>query len=259
MTDIVKTMIIHHLPDPNDYAALERWFWQHHCHEVLLQIPWTKRYVMYRVVPMPPPGVADFGFFNYRVHENWIGAEGRRGIKGTLSMTPQPGKMEVVIVSVPAEPTEDFMGAELRYGEKTILRWVTVFRYPDGVSLEEGEDWYLNVHVPEVIQQPGLIRFFSHKALPGSPLPGHSSKQKPFVTDCGPLLPLQWHRVSELWYENQTGWTDSIIKSPPQYTKPSWAKYGQYPFLQPRNEFISTFLLERPDQDMLRHYDPMYI
>ncbi len=163
MTSIVKTMIIHHLPDSNDFSALERWFWQHHCHEVLLQVPWIKRYVMYRAVLMPPPEVEAFGYFNYRVHENWVGTEGRRGINGTLSMTPQPGKMEVVIVSVPAEPTEDFMGAELRYGEKTILRWLTVFRYPDGVSLEEGEQWYLNVHVPEVMQQQGLIRFLATK------------------------------------------------------------------------------------------------
>ncbi|MCL6479481.1 MAG: hypothetical protein K6T65_13930 [Peptococcaceae bacterium] len=262
MSAIIKTIIVHHQPDPNDYPAQERWFWKHHCPEVLLQAPWLCRYVMYRAVPVPPPGAEAYGYYNYRVHENWIrSSEGRRGRNGSLSMTPQPGKMEVVVVSVPAEPTEDFMGAGLRYGEKTILRWLTIFRYPDGVPVEEGEDWYLNVHVPEVMKQPGLIRFFSHKAIENkqsSPLP-HSAKQKPFVTDPGPLFFKQWHRVSELWYENNNGWVDSVLKSPPRYTKPPWARYDQYPFLEPRNEFISTFILERPDQDMLRDYEPVYI
>lgn len=104
---MTKLVIIHHLEEPNDLPALERWFRQHHCPEVLSQVPWTVRYVIYRVIP-PPPGGEIYGYFNYRVHENWVSNE-RRGVKGLLSFTPQPGKMSAIVVNVPAEPTEDFL------------------------------------------------------------------------------------------------------------------------------------------------------
>lgn len=261
VSSMLKTLILHKLLDENDRPALERWFVRDHCREVLMQMPWLKRYVLYRGVPAPR-GAEAFGLYNYRLHENWVGAEGRRGINGTLSMTPEPGEkgMEATVVTMPAEPTDDFHGAELRYNEKTILRWLTVFSYPEGVSLEEGEDWYLNVHVPEVMKQPGLIRFFSTKAIirPAG-LPGHSSKQRPFIHHPSPLMGHQWHRVSELWYENNNGWVDSILQNPPAYTKPSWATQDSYPFVKPDQDFVSTFILERPDQDMLRDYERAYI
>jgi hypothetical protein len=34
-----KLLILRHLPDNNDRPALQRWFWQHHCPEVLAQVP----------------------------------------------------------------------------------------------------------------------------------------------------------------------------------------------------------------------------
>jgi hypothetical protein len=164
--------------------------------------------------------------------------------------------MSAIVVNVPAEPTEDFLGAGLRHNEKTILRWLIAFRYPDGVLESEGEDWYLNVHAPEVCSQPGLIRFFSHKAVASvqpSPLPS-SNAQKPFMTP-SPLFFKKWHRVTELWYENNNGWVESVLNNPPHYTRPDWATHGGVPFLVPGKEFISTFILEHPDQDMLRHYE----
>jgi len=43
-----------------------------------------------------------------------------------------------------------------------------------------------------------------------------------------------------------------VIDSPPKYTKPPWAKYDKYPFLEPYVDFASTFLTERPDIDYLK-------
>ena len=67
---------------------------------------------------------------------------------GLLSMTPEVVPLRVIMVNVPVAPTEDFMGADLSLDDKTILRWVTVHRYPEGVSVEEGDDWFINVHAP---------------------------------------------------------------------------------------------------------------
>lgn len=254
MSTMTKLVVLHHLPDNNDRPALERWFRRHHCPEVLAQAPWMTRYVMYRAQPAPP-GAEAYGVYGYRVHENWVrAADERRGVKGLLSMTPQPGAMDVVLLDVPAEPTDDFLGAELRPDDSTVLRWVVALSWPDGVPEDEAEDWYLRVHVPETCRQPGLIRHFSHKALPpgATPIP-MSSSQRPFMPRVPPLFGRRWHRLSELWYANDAGWVDSVLTRPPRYTPPPWAAAGAaYPFLRPGLEFVSTFLLEHPDQDLLR-------
>jgi hypothetical protein len=246
-----KLFILHHLPDNNDRPALERWFHDSHCPEVCAQAPSLTRYLLYRPVP-PPPGAEGLGYINYRVHENWVRSpDERRGLNGLLSFSPQPGYMDVAVVNVPGEPTDDFHGAELRYGDGSILRWVTLFRYPDGVPVDEAEDWYRNVHVPETCRQTGLRRFFSHRAIEGAAIP-HSTKQRPVTEKPSPLFMKKWHRLSELWYENDAGWIESNVTNPPAYTQPPWATRDEYPFLVPGDEFLSTFLLERPDADLLR-------
>lgn len=250
-----KLLIIHKLNDENDRPALERWFHRYHVPEVMTQSPWTVKYLLYRVVPAPPGG-KNFGYYNYRVHENWVLDNSlRRGEKGLLSMTPQPGACDAIVINMPAEPTEDFLGGSSCYDDCTILRWVCAFRYPEHVSVEEGEEWYLRTHVPEVMKQPGLKRFFSTKAYQseGSILP-----QSDDFVEHDTLFSQKWHRVSELWYENNNGWVDSIINNPPLYTPPRWATYNTYPFMIPGLEFISTFILERPDIDYTREYKPLY-
>jgi len=171
-------------------------------------------------------------------------------------MTREVVPLRVIMVNVPAAPTEDFKGREVSFDEKTILRWVIVFRYPEGVSLEEGDDWYLNVHAEEVAQQPGLTRFFSYRVLP--PRAGLQGGVRAFLHPRSSMS-ADWHRVSEQWYENGNGWVDSVIASPPEYTKPPWAKYDKYPFLEPGVDFASTFILERPSDDWLRQVSPFYI
>jgi hypothetical protein len=53
---VVKTYVVHHLPDMNDLPAAERWFYRRHVPEVLRNRQLS--YVSFRAVP-PPPG-ADF-------------------------------------------------------------------------------------------------------------------------------------------------------------------------------------------------------
>ncbi|UCE35055.1 MAG: hypothetical protein JSV40_03880 [Deltaproteobacteria bacterium] len=236
----------------NDLPAAERWFYRYHVPEVLRNNPVS--YVSYRAVP-PPPGAEEYGYFNYKVHENVLLGEQEQHL-GLLSMTPEVVPLKVVMVNVPAVPTDDFKGRDVSLGEKTILRWLIVFRYPEGVSLEEGEAWYLHVHAQEVMRQPGLTRFFSYRILPSqvSVQEGASTFLHPRST-----VSSNWHRVSEQWYENSNGWVDSVIKSPPVYTRPAWATYDRYPFFEPEVDFASTFILERPSDDWLRHVPPSYV
>jgi hypothetical protein len=38
-----------------------------------------------------------------------------------------------------------------------------------------------------------------------------------------------------------------VIVSPPTYTKPPWATRDTYPFFAPFRDFVSTFVLETPE------------
>jgi hypothetical protein len=65
--------------------------------------------------------------------------------------------------------------------------------------------------------------------------------------------------VSELWYEDGNGGVESVVPSPPAYTKPAWATYDRYPFFDPDGDFSSTFILERPTDDWLKVVPPAYV
>ena len=251
--------------DMNQLPEMERWYLRYHAPEAIYQLgAWFTKYQSYRAVP-PMYGAEEYGYYNYRVSElcfrsptdlpRPILTPGRNAI---LSLTwPESWKQQLGTTEVydnrwpgrpegphpfalqcfiPAEPTDDFMGGEVTADEKTILRWLVAFKYPDSVPVEEGEDWYLNVHSKEVMKQPGLTRYFSYRTVE---VPGLISQYP-------------WHRVTEMWYENFKGWRKSIINSPPSYTKPPWVSYDKYPFLEPYSDFVSTFLLERPTDDFLR-------
>jgi hypothetical protein len=173
------------------------------------------------------------------------GAPGEKDVASIYS-TEYKGRPEgphpLVISFIPFTPDHDFKGKDLNPWGTTILRWVNVFKYPQGVPVEEADKWYVDVHAKEVMQQPGLIRYYSYRCIT---LPGH------------PAYP--WHRVSDLWYTDFVGWKKSVVDSPPKYTKPPWGQFDNYPFLEPYVDFVSTFILERPDKDFLRDYMVYYI
>jgi hypothetical protein len=249
---MIRSIVMMGIRSMNDLPAMDRYYTRYHAPEIISRWgPWLQRFISYRVVP-PPHEAEEFGYINYRVTECWWREVPGPGY-GTLTATPAPAPPQVVTFYLPAQPTEEFLGAELIPDEKTILRWLIVFRYPEGVSVEEGDEWYLKVHAKEVMQQPGLTKFFSYRVEPPRPLPGW----RPPPAGSTPSKPRQmpvWHRVSELWYENLDGWNKSIIESPPKYTKPPWAKYNKYPFFEPRVDFWSTFILERPTDDWLKDW-----
>jgi hypothetical protein len=243
-----------------DYLpVMERWLYKDHAMETMNQVgPILRRYCTYRSIPAPE-GALDYGYYNWRMTEHWWSESPfRKGVMGHGSALAEvwpkgyaqalgiargaaqgdrkwQGKAPAFIF-VPHRPTEDFKGGKLTLDDGHIIRWVTVFKYPDGVSRDEGDHWYVNVHAPEVAEQPGVKRFFSFSAVDPS-------------SGVGPFM-----RVSELWYESPSAWRRSIIEAPRKYSPPQWATINHYPFLEPDVDFISTFLLERPECDFLRDY-----
>ena len=86
---LVKTWFMFHLPDMNDFPFMERWFPRYHAPEVMRR-PLSIRYLGYRVVP-PFPGVEHYGYYNYRVHENWSRGDGS-GEKEVCRLRPFKGR-----------------------------------------------------------------------------------------------------------------------------------------------------------------------
>lgn len=255
-----KMVIFHNILDENARPALERWFRRYHVPEVLVQYPWTNRYLLYRPVP-PPQGAEDAGLYTYRIHENWApGIRHRRGKKGMLAMTPEPiaNAIKADVVHIPAEPTEDFLGSDWHFDEHPILRWLIAYRYPAGADISACDRFFLEQQAPEIMQMPGLVRFFSHRAVEfeGSALPITTGENDSAGKAEG--FKRHWNRLSELWFENSEGWYNAVRRNPPVFTRPSWASSETFPFLKPGDDFIHTFVLESPDCDFTRTFSQLY-
>ena len=262
---MLRSYLILHMADLNDLPLMERWLHKDHAPEVISQLdPILERYVSYRAVPAPD-GSEPFFPYNWRMTEHWWRElpfpTGEVMYHGTaISETWPPGYTRIVglpdgdarsagwagsadgphppvMIFVQSRRPDDFLGKGRTLGDGTNLRWVTAHKYPQGVSVEEGEDWFLNLHAKEVCEQPGLKRFFSYKQV-------DDIRLGPFV------------RVSELWYENANAWRKAVLESPPKYTKPVWADHDEYPFLTPAVDFVCQFLLEAPSDDFKRYLMP---
>jgi hypothetical protein len=148
------------------------------------------------------------------------GADGNRGSPVPWEET-RPERR--VVALVPGTPTEIFLDRVTEWDKAPAIRWMTAVRYPEGISVEEGEKWFLNTHVKEAVKQPGLIKFASYRVIDE-------------LTNTGPTDTRKWVRINEYWYENFTAWRKAVIESPPEYTAPSWG--GKYPFVDMQSTFI---------------------
>lgn len=236
-----KCMTFYHLSDINELPSQERWLYHDYVPGVLGRYgSLLTQYDTYRSAYIPrslKQYGSLYGLYNWRcLNQSWLecpddGFPSAETWRGETSSRPP------VTLVLPLRHTEDFKGqGKTLYDFPSIIRWVVAFKYPDTVSLEDGEAWYVKVHAPEVKRQKKLLRFFSSRADAGA---GNG-----FV------------RVSELWYENLNDWKESIIDRPLSYTAPPWDTLLAYPFFKPYEEMVSMFLDERPECDFLRDLGP---
>jgi len=246
---MLKSIVVQDIP-LDAYPAMERWYYRDHSPEISRRYgPWLARHESYLPLPVPPEAQV-YGFYNWRVTECYWRETPEPGPKGALAFTIPPAWPRVASCFVSPQPTEDFLGSEYLPSEKVGLRWYVLMRYPEGVSREEGDDWFLDVHAPEVAGQPGLYRFFSYRVIEDAPpLPGVWRADDHPPAD---ITKSRWDRVYELWYETFSDWRRAVIERPPVYTKPPWATQDGYPFVRPYEEFVCSFILERPNDEFLR-------
>ena len=246
---MIKSIVIHHI-DMDHIAAMERRYNGAHAPEINRRFgPWLARHDSYLPVDAPASARA-FGFYNWRVTEGWWREIPLTGPRGNFAFTVPPVWPKVATCFIPAQPTEDFMGGQYQPHEKQVLRWYILLRYPDGVTQAEGDQWFLNQHSKQIMQQSGLYRFFSYRVikeaigLPGAWAPGNMPPPETVLH--------QWDWLIELWYENFGDWRRAILESPPEYTPPPWATRDSFPFVEPNIHFVSSFILERPNNEYWR-------
>ena len=264
-----KSLIIYNMHSTNSVPKLERWLYKDHAPDTLSAFgPIMTQYDTYRSIYVPTDMrhlFKKYGTYNWRIINQWwmdtpVDKNGNlcRAASLACNKTPeidqmldiQPGGVAVkewagneevhppVCVFLPLRHTEDFKGADKNlYDFKCITRWVMAFKYPEGVSIEEGEDWYLNVFAPEVAKLDGVARFISYKV-------SETPSASPF------------HRVSEIWFEDLHAWKDMVQDNPPAFTKPAWASYPEFPFLKPYEDFVGIFVDERPECSFMTELGP---
>lgn len=244
-----RSLILHDIPI-NAFPAMERWYYRDHSPEIVRRYgPWSQRHESYFPLPVPEEA-KQFGYFNWRYTEGWWREIPKAGPQGTLAFVLPPVPPRVAICFTPWQPTEDFLGSDVQSYERPIFRWVLFQKYPESVSVAECEDWFLNTHMPQALKQTGLWRAFSYRAikdairLPGT-WPSYYHPPQEFRH-------LGWDRVTELWYDGYDDWRRSVLIEPPHYTPPPWDAGARYPFFTPRENVVSTFLLERPADEFLR-------
>jgi hypothetical protein len=251
--------------DDSDLPAAYRWLYKHHVADSISQFaPYVTKYATYRALPVPPDGL-DFGTYNWIMTEHyWLidpfenaGSNMPRGLAFTeywdpnfMEITNQPVDAElrsrgwvgskdgfhpIVFCFLPIFWENDFKGVGRTIEDGPNFRWQIVFKYPEGVSQEEGDDWFVNRLAPQLCELPQLKRFVSSKVL-------DKPRTSPF------------HRVAELWFDNSREWHKAIVESGLAFAKPSWAKQPAFPYLTPFEDFVGVFMLERPESDHLTQF-----
>jgi len=258
---MVKEVAIGVFTNAPNQTELDRFYLRYHGPEVVkFSGAWLRLYQLWLPYEPPKEAVERFNAVRGRYAELWFSSEEEyldRPAHGPMSSATfkSVGENKQTVVMVPAKPTEEFYDPDPNPEQTTILRWVQIMRYPDGVSVEDGEKWFLDVYSKEALKQPGLLKFVSYRVLTEVGDKMFKAMQKTMKTTSSaggapqtsemPKMK-SWVRVNEYWYKDFDAWRKAVLESPPNYTAPSWG--GKYPFV----EMISTFIPYMHDVDFLK-------
>jgi len=260
-----RSYIMNCVRDDSDLPAAYRWLYKVHVEDSISKLkPYCSSYCTYRALPVPPSG-EDYGTYNWIMTEHhWLinpskywGPEGRINAFGErfspefLEITRQPPSNElrntnwqgtregyhpIVYIAAPLFWEKDFKGSIRTLADGPNYRWLIVLKYPEGVERKEGDEWFMNKLAPQIAELPQVNRFITSQVLNNG-----------FIN--GP-----WDRVAEIWFDNSKKWYEAIVSNADKFEKPSWAKYGVFPYLEPYVDFTSIFLLDRPESDHFNQF-----
>jgi hypothetical protein len=261
----MRSMIMVSVRDDSDLPAAYRWLYKYHVPDSISQfMPYVTKYATYRALPVPKNG-GDFGTYNWIMTEHyWLlnpfntsDSATPNGLafseiysKEYLELTRQPSDGELrpstwmgsregyhptVFVFLPIFWEDDIKGSDRTIEDGPNYRWTIAFKYPDGISQEEGDKWFKESFAKELSELPEVNRIISSRVL-------DTPRTSPF------------QRVAEIWFDSSKQWEMAMSKVKNKVKKPTWAEYDQFPYIEPYKDFVGEFLLDRPESDHLTQY-----
>ena len=258
-----------------DYRIkLENWLYRYHIPDSISQFgPYVSKYAFYSALPTPPEGER-FGTTRMQLTEHywlinpmsddiqfkslteyfptdvlkWQGnipddnndeidkcnSENLEGDKAR-STGGDNGMPPFIFTFIPVGWEEDIKGRGRTIEDGPNYRWQFVMKYPDGISLEEGDKWFYEELIPKFKLMPEVNRILTSKVIQN-------------VNNC----PFQ--RVVEMWFDSQSAWYKCAVENAENIEKPAWAKYDKFPYLNPKYEFASIFLSDIARSDNYSQY-----
>lgn len=261
----MRSFILVSVRDDSDLPAAYRWYYKHHVPDSISQFaPYVTRYAAYRALPLPE-GADDFGTYNWLMVEHyWLinpfhtsstsapnGLAFRESFtKEYLEITRQPtdgdlrpntwvgtreGYHPTVFAFAPLFWEDDFKGEGRTIEDGPNFRWLVFLKYPEDVSREEGDRWFREELAPQFASLPEVTRLISSRVL-------DAPRTGPF------------QRVAEIWFRDSKQWEKAIAQMGSKVEKPSWARWNQFPYLEPYKDFVGEFLLDTPESNHLEQY-----
>lgn len=254
---------------------LKHWLYKHHISDSISQFgPYVTKYAFYPALPTPQEGDR-FGTHRMQLTEHyWLINPMSAEIKnkalteyfpmdvlkwqGTI---PDDNKVAVlegeevdnvegddarstggnngcppfIFAFVPVCWEEDIKGAQRTVEDGPNYRWQFVMKYPEGVSMEEGDKWFYEEVIAKFKDMPDVLRILTSKIIQE-------------VNGC------TYQRVVEMWFNCPSAWYRSAVVNAKEIKKPSWAQYDEFPYLKPKFEISSLFLTDIAESDNFSQY-----
>lgn len=261
----MRSFLLGSVRDDSDIPAATRYLYKYHVADSISQFsPYVTRYASYKALPLSP-SAENFGTYNFVMTEHyWLinpfnkssnnAPSGiafaetydeellritRNPVGGELRPNEWQGSRDgfhpTAFLFAPLFWEEDFKGSQRTVEDGPNYRWLMVFKYPDGVSREEGDKWFHEKFVPEMVKLPEVNRFISSRVY-------DEPKTSPF------------QRVAEIWFDNSRQWEKAMAEVAAKVEKPAWAKWDQFPFIEPYKDFVGIFLLDTPESNHLEQF-----
>lgn len=126
-----------------------------------------------------------------------------------------------------------------------MLRWLFLIRYPENISVEEGERWYLGTHTQEAKHLKNLQSYKTWKAhlVPPDMRPGTAARSgdRP-----------EWHRVTELGFKDMAAWHEGQIRRRDEQQARGQPVWTPPPYEWPGFISEQVFISDEPEYDFLK-------
>ncbi|MBP2651657.1 MAG: acetyl-CoA hydrolase [Firmicutes bacterium] len=237
---------------------LQHWLYYHHIPESIAQFQaYVSKYAFYPALPVPPEGER-FGGYKMQLTEHywlvnpmskeleirafheyfplealkWQGTIPEDALEEQMldgdsarSTGGDNGMPPFIFAFLPISWETDIKGSGRTMEDGPNYRWQFVLKYPEGVSLEEGDKWFFEKVVPVFERASEVSRILTSKVIQS-------------VNGC----PFQ--RAVEMWFDGPNEWHKIAVEAAAAIEKPAWASCGKFPYLKPKFEIASLFLTD---------------